>query len=138
MRRTPLKKRNPRRLARRRAEDFGPDARCEFLKTFFCVTCLSTKNLCPSHVVSRGSRRGKAHSTVPQCWRCHELVHHGGWSSVTDLSRAELEFLALIFEKLWIIHQLENGVDYSLLEDAVRNVEEVARRLAPELEYAHA
>ena len=80
--RTPLRKRNPARLKKRRAEDFGTAEQTAAINAMPCV-CGGSHPACtggpsePSHIVSRGAG-GDASKQVPMSHGCHRAWHQRG------------------------------------------------------------
>jgi hypothetical protein len=95
MKRSPLKKRNPERLARLRAEQFGEYA--EYIRQLPCCSCGAAPPSEPSHVRTRGAG-GKMQDQVPHCRRCHDLYEH--------MPYARHEFYAPVAASLWALYQL--------------------------------
>lgn len=97
-RRTPLRRRNLKRLARLRAKTFGPQAaRCRELPCCVCDRAPSE----PHHVRSRGAG-GTDADCVALCRACHDEVHRIGIDSFgerhgVDL-RTEARVLAAFME----------------------------------------
>ena len=73
--RTRLPRRNRARLARIRAEQFGPQA--QLCRESHCCACGCPPPSDPAHVVSRGAG-GKDSDTVPLCRTCHDAQHREG------------------------------------------------------------
>lgn len=98
-RRTPIRRANPERKAKRYARDFGPLA--DYVRGLDCCACCQPGPSDPAHVRSRGAG-GHAWTDegdgnlVPFCRACHDLQHAGGWGAVlwlgtripADISRA--------------------------------------------------
>lgn len=80
-RRTPLRRkiriklRNPKRLAKLRASQFGPQA--ALCRTMPCCCCKAPPPSDPHHLKSRGAG-GDDSFCVPLCRRCHQAVHTQG------------------------------------------------------------
>lgn len=91
----PLPKRNAKRLAKLRAQQFGPQS--DLCRRLPCLRCFH-RPAEPHHVKSRGSG-GLDSATVPLCRRCHEEVHQHGPGIVTlqlmDAARLLAEVVAL-------------------------------------------
>lgn len=66
---------NKKRLAKRRAEQFGDQA--QLCRESSCCACGAPPPSDPAHVLSRGAG-GKDGDTVPLCRRCHDLQHSQG------------------------------------------------------------
>lgn len=81
-RRTPLRRSNPERLARRRACEFGGQSYRAWLLSHPCCTC-GEPRVELSHVRSRGAG-GKAADMVPQCRACHRELHASGRAAFPD------------------------------------------------------
>lgn len=71
-RKKPLRQVNPERLARRRAESFGPQA--ELCRRLPCCACGRKATCDPAHVRSRAAG-GKDSDCVPLCRECHTEQH---------------------------------------------------------------
>ena len=80
-RKTKLRQRNPKRLAKLRAQQFAEQADiCERLP---CAFCGHPEPSTPHHVVRRGMGgvKGKDCDTVPACEECHDAIHQRGDSA---------------------------------------------------------
>jgi hypothetical protein len=77
MKRSRMKQRNPERLARLRARQFGPQA--EMCRALRCCVCRDPGTV-PEHARPRGmgGMNGKDSDTVPLCNTCHQLRHDHG------------------------------------------------------------
>jgi hypothetical protein len=112
-RKAPLKKVNRKRAARRRAEDFGPQAElCRRLPCCSCDAMLFRTVLArrrpgwpfdpvdPHHEPTR-ARGGKDHDTLPLCRPCHRRRHDRGpktfWGAV-DYQAIKAELRAWVAE----------------------------------------
>ena len=76
-----LKKVNPKRRAKLRAQQFAEQAAlCERLP---CAFCGHPEPSTPHHVVRRGMGgvKGKDCDTVPACAECHDAIHQRGDSA---------------------------------------------------------
>ena len=71
MKRTPLRKVNPERIARLREVQFGGEYR-DWIVSLPCCSCGKAPPSTPSHVKTRGSG-GKAQDQVPHCPTCHDV-----------------------------------------------------------------
>lgn len=79
----PLPRVNRARRARRKAEDFGPQA--ELCRTLPCCACGHRAPSDPAHVRSRGAGGHDRGNVVPLCRRpggCHEQQHRHGWEAL--------------------------------------------------------
>lgn len=75
-RKTGVRQRNPERLAKRRAIEFGPQAeRCRYLR---CCACGSKGQSDPAHLRSRGAGGRDRGNVVPLCRPCHDAQHTEG------------------------------------------------------------
>lgn len=72
-----VRRRNPRRLKRLRAKQFGPQA--ALCRTLPCCVCKARPLSDPHHVKSRGAGGDDSHC-VPLCRTCHRLFHDHGAS----------------------------------------------------------
>ena len=70
-----LRPRNEERLARLRAQQFGPQA--DLCRSLPCCACAAKPPSDPAHVISRGAG-GTDSDTVPLCRRCHNEQHARG------------------------------------------------------------
>ena len=83
--RAPVKPRNPRRLAKRRAEQHGTSERTAWWNAQPCA-CGGRHPACtggwsdPSHTVSRGAG-GTSATIIPQSRGCHDHIHAHGWAA---------------------------------------------------------
>jgi 5-methylcytosine-specific restriction endonuclease McrA len=75
-RRTPLKRQNAARRAKRFASGFGSVARVEWMQGLPCAACGARPSEC-AHVRSRGAG-GDWRDVVPLCMTCHRLQHEEG------------------------------------------------------------
>ncbi len=81
MKRTPLRRkiriklRNPARLARLRAEQFGPQA--ALARRMPCCACQAAPPSDPHHVTSRGAG-GTDRDVIALCRNCHRRFHSEG------------------------------------------------------------
>lgn len=107
-RKTPLRQINPERRAKRKAEQFGPQAKlCRRLP---CAACGRLGPSDPAHVISRGAGGGDRGNVIPLCKSdprtgyvgCHDDQHRGGWGAVIPAAalgdgfdRARLHFHVL-------------------------------------------
>lgn len=73
---TRVKATNPKRLAKRRAEAFGPQA--ELCRTLPCLICNRAAPSDPDHVRSRGASGKDRANVVPLCRDCHMRRHGKG------------------------------------------------------------
>lgn len=85
--RVPMKKRNPVRLAKRRAEEFGADA--ALIRALPCCVCSAPGPNHPHHVRSRGAG-GKSDSIVALCAEHHEEIHRIGRKSFAEKYEVDL------------------------------------------------
>lgn len=106
-RRGPLRRRNPERLARRRAEQFGPQA--ELCRTLACVVCWRphdspVRSIAwfdrrrpnrsdPHHIVSRGAG-GTDRDCVPLCRHHHDEIHRIGRDTFQERHGVDLRAVA--------------------------------------------
>lgn len=81
---TPVKKRNPKRLAKNRLVQHGTTERTRWFNQAPCA-CKGKHPACtggfsdPSHVTSRGAG-GTASDIIPQSRGCHNFIHDHGWA----------------------------------------------------------
>lgn len=87
-RKTPLRPVNPERRAKRKAEQFGPQAKlCRRLP---CAACGRPGPSDPAHVISRGAGGGDRGNVIPLCKNdlktlhegCHQVQHQRGWGAL--------------------------------------------------------
>jgi hypothetical protein len=90
VKRSRIRKRNPERLERLRAKQFGPQA--DLCRSLPCVVCgVSPSD--PAHVRSRGAG-GTDADTVPLCRTHHQEQHQIGLRSFERLHGLDLELVA--------------------------------------------
>lgn len=77
LRRTPLRRVNPVRQEKRRAEQFGPHG--ERLKALRCCACAALPPVDPHHARTRAAG-GTWRDQAPLCRRCHRQLDSPGWS----------------------------------------------------------
>ena len=97
MKRSPIKRHtrmrrvNRKRLAARRAEQFGPQA--EWCRTLPCCVCGRKPPSDPHHIVSRGAG-GSDRDCVPLCRDCHTEIHTIGRDSFEAKHNVNLRAVA--------------------------------------------
>ncbi len=96
--RRPVRVRNPERLERRRAWQFGPKA--DWIRELDCATCGASAPSDPSHVRSRGAG-GTAADLIPQCRACHQRMHETGRWTFEEEVGVDLDDLVERYEVLW-------------------------------------
>lgn len=87
-RKTPLRKVNPKRRAKRKAEQFA--AQAELCRRLPCAACGRPGPSDPAHVISRGAGGGDRGNVIPLCKSdprtgyvgCHEEQHRKGWGGL--------------------------------------------------------
>lgn len=70
-----INRRNPKRLRRLRAKQFGPQA--ELCRSLPCSACDASPPSDPHHLKSRGAG-GDDSWCIPLCRRCHDRLHAAG------------------------------------------------------------
>lgn len=106
VKRTRLRARNPERMAKRRADAFGPQA--ELCRALRCCVCGFPPPSDPEHVRTRGAG-GKDRDTVPLCRSCHDLRHakgHAGPFFVHGTARDGLDAYTTIPAYCMPLHEL--------------------------------
>ena len=98
-RKTPIRKRNAKRLAKRRAAEFGPKA--DWIRSLPCCACGGGPSD-PHHV---GGRRHGSKRLVPLCRACHVYGHATGWATFEQRFGVDLGRVAEELENLWLITQ---------------------------------
>ena len=99
-RKTPLRGRNSERRGRLYKVQFGD--RAEWLRRQACATCTAAPRSDPSHTQSRGAG-GRKHQQIPQCRRCHRLLHDIGKEAFEARFGVDLDALAAAFDALWLV-----------------------------------
>lgn len=87
-RKTPLRKVNPKRRAKRKAEQFA--AQAELCRRLPCAACGRPGPSDPAHVISRGAGGKDRGNVIPLCKSdpgtgyvgCHEDQHQRGWEAI--------------------------------------------------------
>lgn len=88
LKRTPLPKTNPKRRAKRWAEQFDSPEFLDFVHALPCAVCEQEPSEA-AHARSRGAG-GKAADILPLCGECHELQHTLGVKSFESGERPGL------------------------------------------------
>ena len=98
MKRTPLKKVNPKRKAKLFAEQYGGDY-ADLIRAMDCIVATSNCEgpMQATHVKSKGAG-GKAKDLVPLCFFHHSLQHNMGILSFQNLYAIDLAAEA---KRLW-------------------------------------
>ena len=100
-RRVPLRKLNPERLAKRRAEQFG--AYAEWIRTLPC--CVTGRwPVEAAHVLSRGAGGKAAANLVPLVWTEHRALHFMGRWTYEEKRGINLSAEA---RRLWTLYRSE-------------------------------
>lgn len=98
----PLPKRNPKRLAKLRAQQFAEQA--DICRALVCIFC-GGEPCVPHHTTCRGMGgvKGKDEHTVPACATCHQRIHDNGESALPvghrDLANLMHLTLSLLAER---------------------------------------
>lgn len=96
---TEMKRANSKRLAKRRAEEFGDKA--AWIRTLPCaVPGCTRRDIDPDHVKTRGAG-GKSDVLVPLCAFHHRRKHWMGRWTFQDRYSVDLEALAAKLEAEW-------------------------------------
>lgn len=92
--------RNPKRLAKLRAEQFAEQA--EVCRNLPCIFCGMEPPSDPQHTVCRGMGgvKGKDRHTIPACRECHRLIHDKGESALPVGHRTLADLLHLTLRLL--------------------------------------
>lgn len=100
-RKTAIAKRNPARLARTRAVQYGPAGYGDWLRSLACVVtgCTDDRIEC-AHVKSRGAG-GDWTSTVPMCRTHHSSLHALGTLTFQRRHGLDLSDLASVHQLRW-------------------------------------
>lgn len=89
-RKTPLRKVNPKRRAKRKAEQFA--AQAELCRRLPCAACGRPGPSDPAHVVSTGAGGKDRGNVIPLCKSdpgaryegCHQAQHQRGWGTLYE------------------------------------------------------
>src|SRR5688572_28455712 len=114
MKRSPMKRTNPRRRASRLAEQFGPKS--DWIRSLPCLI----EHRAPgphvavqaAHVRSRVAG-GTSSDLVPLCWDCHGWQHVAGIVTFQDEVGVNLTVAARMLEYFWIKRLASLGSDPS-------------------------
>lgn len=98
MKRTPMKRRNPKRAKARRERDFGTKA--EYIRSMPCCACGKDGPSDPHHHPTRAAG-GTSKDLVPLCFRCHREFHDAGAETFQARHNVDLKAKAALYESMF-------------------------------------
>ncbi len=109
-RKTPLRRRNEERIARRRERDFGELA--EFVRGLPCCACGDHAPSDPAHIKSRGAgghawNEDGTGNIIPLCRACHTEQHSSGWGSIFRFGRPQAVSIGVDVGRRFLLKKVE-------------------------------
>ena len=106
IRRSPVRKVNPKRKASEFARCYGSKARVAFVKALPCAACGRQGQSENAHAFGDGAgRKGPYTAILPLCGDCHRKQHSRGWSALAWLRSPEIRIgWANVTEAGWQEH----------------------------------